>query len=114
MSLSLYLKKKTMILTRIECTQSTFDSISSLNQLDIKVYLDSHNSVLFVSQASIEKDSYRLAILLENIYTLRNANFLGPVSTLQNLTVLSLTNSKAAVDICGSSGAGGRYMTLCK
>ncbi|XP_071163549.1 uncharacterized protein [Mytilus edulis] len=116
---SIFEEENNDINQKIECTQSTFDSISSLNELDIKVYLDSHNSVLlqtvlFVSQASIEKDSYRLAILLENIYKLRNANFLGPVSTLQNLTVLSLTNSKAAVDICGSSGAGGRYMTLCK
>ena len=33
---------------------------------------------------------------------------------MQNLTILSLTGSKTAVDIIGSLGAGGRYNTLCR
>lgn len=33
---------------------------------------------------------------------------------MENLTVLSLTSSKTAVDILGTSGAGGKYSTLCR
>ena len=70
--------------------------------------------LLAMTQSTIHEDYYRLSVVLESIYKLRNANFLGPVSLLQNLTFLSMTNSKAAVDIIGSSGAGWKYTTLCR
>ena len=116
---SLFEEEQNSVNKDIEHIQDRFSSISNLNELDVQEYLKEQNpflmqTLLQVTQASIDKDFYRLAVLLESIYKLRNANFIGPVSTLQNLVLLSITNSKSAVDICGSSGAGGKYTTLCK
>ena len=69
---------------------------------------------ILIVHTALQDDCYRLSIILESIYKLRNSHFIGPVSILQNLTVLSLTNSKTAVDIIGSSGAGDKYATLCR
>ena len=116
----LILKQNSQDITRdVESVQKKYDSISKLNELDIMTYLMERNKtmvtmLLAMTQSTIHEDYYRLSVVLESIYKLRNANFLGPVSLLQNLTFLSMTNSKAAVDIIGSSGAGGKYTTLCR
>ena len=67
-----------------------------------------------MSNCFLKENAYRVAILLESLYKLSNANFIGPFSVLQNLSVLSMTSSKTAVDIIGKSGAGGKYSTLCR
>lgn len=103
----------------IEAIQTKYDNTAKLNDMEINKYLKELNPniislVKILSGCSLEEDSYRVAILLESLYKLRNANFVGPVSVLQNLTILSMTNSKTAVDIIGSAGAGGKYTTLCR
>lgn len=104
----------------IDSIQMHYNSVYRLNNLDIKKYLLSeHNQLLLttlivLTNSDVDKDYFRLSIIIECIYKLKNNNFMGPTSTLQNLSILSLTKSKSAVDICGSSTAGGKYSALCK
>ena len=103
----------------IDCVQNSYSNIKDLNKLDLRnYYADRNEFVRNILQALTKTDGrekeFGLTVTLENIYKLRNTNFIGPVSMMQNLTVLSLTGSKTSVDIIGTSGAGGKYSTLCR
>lgn len=107
----------------INTIQTSFKNLKSLKDINIQQYLGQRNKVVRVILDHLSKhklnDSHSNnivsnAVLVEMVYKSRNSHFVGPVSIMQNLTVLSLTGSKTAVDIIGSICAGGKYKTLCR
>lgn len=107
----------------INTIQSSFRTLRSLKDINIQQYLSQRKKLVRVILDHLSKhklnDSYSNnivsnAVLIEMVYKSGNSHFLGPVSIMQNLTVLSLTGSKTVVDIIGSVCAGGKYKTLCR
>lgn len=58
------------------------------------------------------KTSLHVCGIVESIYKLANPCFVGPVSFMNNLTILQMGGSKTAVNVVGSQGAGGKYDTV--
>ncbi|MEW8547705.1 MAG: hypothetical protein AB2693_29710 [Candidatus Thiodiazotropha sp.] len=118
--IELILKKNIASINKdIETIQNTYRSVPQLKELNVYEYINQRNKTIVtvlesLTMTSLHDDCLRLSVILESIYKLRNARFLGPVSMLQNLTVFSMTNSKTAVDVMGNFGAGGKYSALCK
>ena len=95
--------------------------LKTMAQLDLRDYVMKRDKTVlaFLSgfmkteiAISSDKSVLQLINIVENMYNLSNNRFLGPFSQLQNLTVLSLTNSKLVANIVGSVSAGGKYTHL--
>ena len=79
------------------------------------------NGICQVDKLSIESEcddksdkklAYQIAIICENIYKMIKPNFIGIASFMQNLNLFSITNSKLATNINGSTMPGGKYTTI--
>ena len=115
--------EETEITGDIETIQESFKSLEDIRNINLKEYLSDRNdfvkSVLgmLTKCNSSDDDNYdkcSMSVLLEHVYKLRNSQFIGPVSLLQNMTIFSLSHSRTVADIIGNISAGGKYTTLCK
>ncbi len=118
---SIGIREKQKVKHDAETISKEHSDLESMNKLQPKEYLGKRNSaiVAFISgfltttiSVSSDKSVLQVINILENIYHLTHNRFIGPFSLLQNLTMLSITGSKLAVNIMGSICAAGKYTHL--
>ncbi|CAC5387316.1 unnamed protein product [Mytilus coruscus] len=108
----------------IEHIQESYKTLEAIKDINLKEYLSNRNNFVKGVLGMLTKCNFddeldeciqcSMSVLLEHVYKLRNAQFIGPVSLLQNFTIFSLSHSKTVTDIVGNISAGGKYTTVCK
>ena len=95
---------------------NSYRNLSYLKRLEIQEYLKQRESSLLQYICGVaglqDLKAMYIAHLIENVYKLINATFIGPVSFLTNLSLLQVTNCKLGVNMVGSQGSRGQYTTI--
>lgn len=105
----------------IEHIQESYKTLEAIKDINLKEYLSDRNDFVkgvlgMLTKCNLDTEldectQCSMSVLLEHVYKLRNAQFIGPVSLLQNLTIFSLSHIKTVTDIIGNISAGGKYTT---
>ena len=105
----LFHKEKMAVLSRIfQAEQSAinhdissiltgFGTIDDLADLNIISYLEKRNGIVIttlenITQTDLRSDPLRAAVVLETLYKLKHSKFVGPVSSMLNMTLLQLSS----------------------
>ncbi|XP_038068103.1 uncharacterized protein LOC119737671 [Patiria miniata] len=113
------------ILQDSKAVQGSYKNLENLLDLNCVEYLGERPPALVsflssISNVTIDKDQQNakktngLCLVIENIYALRNANFVGPLSFSQGLVKWSINGSKTTHALDGASSASGSVTSLKK
>ncbi len=93
----------------------TYKDIGVLKDLDTEAFLERRNPVVVAAVQGLAGDkqnTFKQCLAVEHLYSLSGSSLVAPFSFLTNIVLLTVSNSKLAVNLFGKSLPGGSYQTL--
>ena len=102
------------------CSDMTDKDIATLEKFSPEIQLKKYSKCLIefltglctLKDVSLDKLSFQLCVICEQIYRLVRPKFVGTASFFHNLNLFAVSNSKSASNINGSLVPGGKYSTI--
>lgn len=99
----------------VESIYKKYKNLDTLMELEPNKWLEERDPVVCAAVNGLSSesvDSFQKTLALEHLYSLPCSLFVSPFSFMTNISLLAITNSKAAVNIVGKILPGGCYSTL--
>ena len=92
-----------------------YKDIGVLKNIDARTWLEKCNQVIVAAVKGLsgeQESNFNKCLAVEQMYSLPGRCHVSPFSFLTNIVLLTITNSKLAVNLFGKASPGGSYHTL--